>query len=86
MDKVQKVQEVLTRYGLFDRKVVMTRKGVVVFLPASCRNASNENLFDDLADAVNDRLGVTIMNVYNGMGAEEYVRRNREILERTGIL
>ena len=50
------------------------------------KSIGNENLFDDLAEAVNDHLGITIMNVYNGMGAEEYVRRNRELLERTGIL
>lgn len=86
MDKEKIVIEILTRYGLYDRKVVVSAKGVFVFLPVGCRNEDNEDLFDDLTDALHDRHGVTIMNVQPGMSVEEFVREHRGSLERMGVL
>ena len=86
MDKERIVLEILTRYGLYDRKVVVSIRGVTVFLPMGCRNDENEDLFDDIADALHDRQGVVIMNVQQGMSAEEFVRQNKGRLEIMGLL
>ena len=86
MDKERIVLEILTRYGLYDRKVVVSNRGVTVFLPMGCRNDENEDLFDDIADALHDRQGVVIMNVQQGMSAEEFVRQNKGRLEIMGLI
>lgn len=86
MDIEQRILQILSRYGLRDRKVVVSKKGVAVFLPEGDRNESNEGLFDDISHVLNDSRGVTIMNVRNGMSAEEFVRKNRITLEKMGIM
>lgn len=86
MDKEQTVLNILTRYGLFDRKVVVSKKGVTVFLPEGDRDDEDSDLFGDIVNALHDIRGVTIMNVRNGMSAEEFVRKNRKTLERMGLL
>ena len=51
-----------------------------------CRNDENEDLFDDIADALHDRQGIVIMNVQQGMSAEEFVRQNKGRLEIMGLI
>lgn len=86
MDKEKTVLKILTRYGLFDRKVIVSKKGVTVFLPEGCRNGDDDSLFEDIAEALHDTLGLAILNVRNGMTAEEFVRKNRVRLEQLGII
>ena len=53
---------------------------------AAVHHIQNEDLFDDIADALHDRQGIVIMNVQQGMSAEEFVRQNKGRLEIMGLI
>lgn len=80
--KEEKVYDVLTRYGITDRRVAITAKGVMVYVPAGCLGEQYENMYDDIKEALDDESDVVIFHARNTLSVSEFIKNNMEVLKK----
>ena len=82
--KEGKVYEVLTRYGVMDRRVAVTAKGVMVYVPAECLNERYDDMYGDIKHELNDESDVVIFHTKDALTVNEFIKKNMAILKEGG--
>lgn len=82
--KEEKVYGVLTRYGITDRRVAITAKGVMVYVPAECLSEQYDDMYDDIKEALNDVSDVVIFHAKNALSVSEFIKCNMTFLKEQG--
>lgn len=82
--KEQATLNVLTRYGITDRRVAVTAKGVMVYVPAKCMGEYYENMYDDIKEALNDGSEVVVFHAKNSLSVNEFISNNMGVLKDRG--
>lgn len=87
IDKAHKesnVHDVLARYGITDRRVAITAKGVMVYVPAKCVGERYDEMYDEIKGALNDGSEVVIFHVKDAQNVDEFIKNNMAQLKGNG--
>lgn len=85
--KEEKVYDVLTRYGIItDRRVAVTVKGVMVYVPAGCLGEHYTSMYDDIKKALNDESEVVVFHAKDSLSVKEFIKNNIALLKEKDLI
>ena len=84
--KEEKVYDVLTQYGIMDRRVAVKAKGVMVYVPAGCLGEYYENMYDDIKRALSDGSEVVVFHTKGSLSVNEFINNNMTLLKERGLI
>lgn len=78
--------EVLARYGIMDRRVAVTARGVMVYVPAGCLGECYENMYDDIKRALSDGSEVVVFHAKGSLSVNDFINNNMALLKERGLI
>ncbi|MDO4172722.1 MAG: hypothetical protein Q4D28_08490 [Prevotellaceae bacterium] len=84
--KEEKVYGVLTRYGITDRRVAITAKGVMVYVPAGCLGERYTSMYDDIKRALSDGSEVVVFHAKDSLSVKEFIKNNIALLKEKDLI
>ena len=78
----KKIRELVGHYLIKDYHVTVKRGDVILWLPDICKDSPFNKLMDEVYEALDDSIRITVIYPNNGKKVSEFIKENMEEIKR----
>lgn len=82
----KKIREVVGHYLIKDYHVTIKRGDVILWLPDMCKDSPFDKLVDEVYEALDDSIRITVIYPNNGKKVSEFIKDNMDEIKRMNLI